>query len=294
MNDKVTIITAFFPIKRENWTGFERDNKKYLQYFEFWARIKNDLVIYTTPEAKDEIEKLRKEKFNLKNTQVITIDDITSIDKELYNSIVEASSNELSKSFRIEPSFPESWNPNYNYVVMLKEWCIYDAINNGYAKGTILWLDFGFNHGGEYYTNANDFNFMLHPFENIPLFETIRRMDTYVQGNILIGPDYLFLKLWPMMRNNMIALNKLGLMDDDQTLLQMCYMENKDMFELIDSKIWFYGLRKITDNNFQIAQLKQKSFKMLRFLKRKLKRRLKIYKYCKKNYNLLKKREIKG
>ena len=35
MDNKITIVTAFFPLKRENWKGFERPNNKYLEYFEF-------------------------------------------------------------------------------------------------------------------------------------------------------------------------------------------------------------------------------------------------------------------
>ena len=42
--EKITIVTAFFPLKREKWENFERPNNKYLEYFEFWARIKNDMV----------------------------------------------------------------------------------------------------------------------------------------------------------------------------------------------------------------------------------------------------------
>ena len=61
MDNKITIVTAFFPLKRENWKGFERPNNKYLEYFEFWARIKNDMIIYTDEETSKYIEEIRKE-----------------------------------------------------------------------------------------------------------------------------------------------------------------------------------------------------------------------------------------
>ena len=86
MNDyKITLVTAFFPINRERWKGFERSNKKYLDYFKFWARIKNDLIIYTDKKSSGYIKKVRDD-FGRKNTKVIVIDDWTKIDEELYQS----------------------------------------------------------------------------------------------------------------------------------------------------------------------------------------------------------------
>ena len=44
---EITIISAFFDINRKDWYGFNRSRTEYLQYFKFWARIKNKLVIFT-------------------------------------------------------------------------------------------------------------------------------------------------------------------------------------------------------------------------------------------------------
>ena len=74
-NKKITIVTAFFPLKRENWNGFERPNNKYLEYFEFWSKIQNDMIIYTDNENAKYISDIRKNKYNRKNTEIIVIDD---------------------------------------------------------------------------------------------------------------------------------------------------------------------------------------------------------------------------
>ena len=37
----ITIVTAYFDIGRGNWNNSERGNNKYINYFKFWARIKN-------------------------------------------------------------------------------------------------------------------------------------------------------------------------------------------------------------------------------------------------------------
>ena len=96
-DNSIDIVTAFFPLNRERWDGFERNNDKYIEYFKFWAQINNKLVVYTTEEFSEKVKEIRKDK----PTKIITIDDYRSIDTELYNSIKDASSNKLNKEFHI-------------------------------------------------------------------------------------------------------------------------------------------------------------------------------------------------
>lgn len=306
MNDyKITLVTAFFPINREKWKGFERSNKKYLDYFKFWARIKNDLIIYTDKKSSGYIKKVRDD-FGRKNTKVIVIDDWTKIDEELYQSNKNALHNRLSIDFRLKPNNPESWNSDYNFMMILKEWCIMDAVKKQYAKGMIAWIDFGFNHGGEYYTNSEEFDyewqynfsnkihlFTVNTLDDLPIFEICRRMNTYIQGDMVVAPANLWIELWNLVRENMIALNKVGLSDDDQTLLQMSYLQKKEIFELHTSK-WFSELNDYGNKKLTIKKEKVKKFQKLREIKRKLQHRKEIREYCRKWYNILKDEEMKG
>lgn len=306
MNDeKITLVTAFFPINRENWKGFERSNKTYLDYFKFWARIKNDLVIYTDKQSSEQIEKVRED-FGRKNTKVVIIDDWTKIDVELYQSNKNALSNRLSIDFRLKPNNPESWNYNYNFIMLLKEWCVKDAVEKKYANGMIAWIDFGFNHGGEYYINPEEFDFewkycfsnKIHLFtvneiDDLPIFEICRRMNTYIQGNIIVAPANLWIDLWNLVRENLIALNKVGLSDDDQTILQMSYYEKKYLFELHPSNFFSeindYGNKKLTTRKKTI-----KKFQKLREIKHRIEYRILLKKYFRKWYNILKNEKLKG
>ena len=308
MNEKITLVTAFFPIQRENWEGFERDDSKYFKYFEFWARIQNDLIIYTTPEYANKALEIRK-KFGRNNTKVIEIKDIEKLDEELFNSIYKASKHELSKLFHVNCNFPESWNHYYNYVMMLKEWCIYDAIKKDLVSNAIAWIDFGFNHGGEYYINENDFDcllesnfskdkihvFTVNELDFLPIFETVRRMDTFIQGNFFIANKDLWGKLWKIMRENMMALNKVGLIDDDQTILLMAYYQEPELFELHKTDRWFEQLSLCAgDHKFEISEINKKKFLNLRKIKRKILNNIKMKKYCHKWYKILKNEEMKG
>ena len=61
MDKELTLITAYFDIGRGEFDGnYARGNNKYIDYFKFWARMKNDVIIYTQPEFKDEILEIRE------------------------------------------------------------------------------------------------------------------------------------------------------------------------------------------------------------------------------------------
>ena len=244
MNNEITIVTALFSINRDKWKGFERSNNKYIEYFKFWARIQNNMIIYTTSDYEAEVMQIRKN-FDRENTKVVVIDDVYSIDIDLYQSILNVAKNQDSVNFRLHPEAPESWNANYNYITCLKTWFLQDAVSRFNVNGHLAWVDFGFNHGGELYTNSNDFDFkwqynfndkvnifLKHPLDNSQtIFDICRRMDTYIQGSIMIASTHNWIKLWPIIREQMLSLNRVGLMDDDQTIMLMAYRNNPQMFE---------------------------------------------------------------
>lgn len=303
-DNKITIVTGFFPLNREKWDGFNRDNSKYLKDFEFWCRIKNDMIIYTDKDTKEEIEKIRIEKYGRKNTTIICIDDYKKIDEELYYSIKTSTENLLNIKFHLYDTNPESWNANYNYIMLMKEWCVQDAINRKLAKGMIAWIDFGFNHGGEYYINSEEFDFEwkypfsnkvhffnIHEIDNIPIFETIRLMSTYIQGCVIVAPDDMWNYLWKFVRENMILLNKIGLSDDDQVLLYMFYKENPEKCEL-HKCMWFDQFKMFSDQEFTCKR-KNENEGAFKNLKSKIKWHITILKYLKRWYKILINEETK-
>lgn len=125
---EITIVTAYFDIGRDKWKGFERGNNKYINYFKFWAKINNKVIIYTSPEFEDEIKDIRKN-FGLENrTKIIIINDFRDFDKDLYYRMKDAMNNDTALLFHKETHRPEAWSWDYNYIMMLKTYCIMDAI----------------------------------------------------------------------------------------------------------------------------------------------------------------------
>lgn len=276
---KITIVTAFFSIGRENWNGFQKTDEEYFRYFEFWAGLKNKLIAYVSHEEQaKEIYHIR-DKFGQKdNTICVVIEDIFSVDKELYASIEKVSKYERVGASRLFPNNPESWNPDYNYIMLMKEWCAKDAVEKGYAKGMVAWVDFGINKGGAVYTKKEEFQFLWeYPFptkinlftlsdieDRPPIYEMIRDMSTVIQGGVIVAPDFYWDKLWSLMRQNMMLLNKIGFMDDDQTILLMSFLDEKECFAL-HSCDWIMQFKDFGNPNLT---LRAKPTKRLNILKR--------------------------
>ena len=61
MMNEITIVTAFFDIGRKNFETYPRSNENYLEYFKIWARMKNNLIVYTNVSMAEKVRKFRRE-----------------------------------------------------------------------------------------------------------------------------------------------------------------------------------------------------------------------------------------
>jgi protein YibB len=244
---EITIVTAFFDIDRENWKTAALSREEYLRHFAFWARLKNRLMVYTDAETARSVRAIR-EGFGLgERTHVIVIEDFATLDPELMTSISLAMQGERTKYFHVKPKNPESWNPYYNYMMLLKSWCVCNAIEQGLASGMVAWLDFAYNKSGLLYQNAEEFDFLwqadfeekiylyaLNSPDDTPVYEIIQRMETYFQGGSMIAPASLWPTFRQMLRRAMLDLNRCGLADDDQVVMLMAYRQNPSMFQVVN------------------------------------------------------------
>lgn len=243
--EEITVVTAFFDIGRAKIKNFERDNDKYISYFKFWARMRNNLIIYTDKKTAEKVLEIRKS-FNLQDrTKIIIIDDVYALDSDVYQKIKTALSHEICVNFRKKPQNPESWNPQYNYITFLKPYFVADAVDRGYADGLVAWIDFGFNHAGETCVKAEEFDFLwrynfankihlfaLEELDDIPIFEIVRTMKAYIAGAVMVAPAQLWAKLADSYKEAAITLAQCGFADDDQTLAIMAYRKNPQIFEI--------------------------------------------------------------
>ena len=263
---EITIVTAFFDIGRKNMEGFKRDNQTYFDYFKFWARINNKMIIYTDANLIDEIYNIRAA-FNLaEKTTIIPIDNFEDLVPESYSHIKKGLSHPLTQKFRKNPNAPESYNPKYTYLTFLKPWLIQNAIKKGLISGMIAWVDFGYNHGGKTYTIPEQFNFTwdydfsqkIHLFHlkelnTLPIFEVIRQMPVDVSAGVIVAPDHYWNVLVESFIDSVKCLAKCDFADDEQTLLLMAYRENPNLFELHLIPDWFLVFKNFGGEHLTIG-----------------------------------------
>ncbi|EAH9085884.1 protein YibB, partial [Campylobacter jejuni] len=139
---------------------FERDNDKYLSYFEFLAGIKNKMIIYTQENIKEKILDTRK-KHNLEDKTIIITKELQEFDEQGYKKIIDTFKDYNQGINRKNPNNIECISPMYCYLMYLKPFFVCDAIEEGLTNENIMWLDFGFNHGGEFFIDKEQFNFLL-------------------------------------------------------------------------------------------------------------------------------------
>lgn len=265
-----TIVTAYFDIGRGEFKGdYTRGNNKYINYFKFWARIKNELVVYTQPEFEDEILEIR-EKFGLKDkTKIIVIDDIYSLYPEIYKRMNEIEKNECFKKYRYIKYSPDNM-AKYDYIMFLKTWCLMDAVKNNYVSTEfIAWFDFGFNHGGDIYSCEDDFDFLWeYDFEDKiylssikkddgkPIFQIIQNSEVYIQGCPYMIPTHLMNTFYDLIYQSLWSLLDNGFIDDDQTLLLMAYRKNTSIFKT-NIYDWFMIFYNCGANHMKLTTKKE-------------------------------------
>jgi len=256
--NNITLVTAFFDLKRDTWDGFSRSNNDYLEYFRFWARINNDLVVYTTADVAKTVMEIRDEFGLTHRTFIYVIDDFRTIDSEMYSSYCKQMAFKESLAFRLIKHVPESYNPVYNYLTCLKPWFLRDAAKKGHVSDFASWIDFGFNHGGEVFSNARQFNFTwsydfprkinlfsIRDMADLPLFEVVRTSSTSIMGAFIVVPLELIDQLYVISKSITNALSICGLPDDDQTVLEASVKSDPDAFVINQSSwhlpIFHYG-----------------------------------------------------
>ncbi|MCR5253495.1 MAG: hypothetical protein K6C98_07260 [Treponema sp.] len=286
MNDDVTLVTAFFDIGRGDFNIVRcepRSAQKYIDYFDFWARIQNKLVVYTSPEYAKQIRDVRKKYGRENETVIIEIEDIFAIEKDIYNRMKNIESDENFKDFRF-------WNKevsnraDYNYIMLMKYWCMQDAVARGLCSNVVFWIDFGYNHGGVCYTKTEEFNFYITGTTNnkIQLYALPQKepekvsgiqslqfqFDTFA-GCPVVAPYSMCNELWQMTKTAMLSLISLDCIDDDQQLLLMAYKLHPECFEIHNSD-WFMPLKEYWGGSYLTVKEKETIVSKKTFVRRLL------------------------
>lgn len=265
MND-ITIVTAFFDIGRSNWTPdkglphyLHRTTDTYLQRFGHMAKLDNPMVIFTSKEFAKEIQFLRQNR----PTDILVVDfnnNFKKLRSEIQN--VQGNVEFQSKINPMQVKNPEYWSADYVLVNMLKASFVHQAIKQNLIKTDLVsWLDFGycreestlngvtnwqypFNKDKIHFFNLKDWK------EGTYIEDVIFNNDVHITGPCIVAGKEMWPKLEALIHHNLEELFKNNLIDDDQTLLLMSYLQKPEIFELhkVNSSDWFIVFKEYNVN----------------------------------------------
>lgn len=268
--NEITIITAFFDINRHTMGSFSRTREQYFEYFSDWARLQNRIVVFCSGQDKVVVERIRQQYGLSDKTNIIEVENVTEMDIDLFRKIDEVMNSNHFRNFMYFDKNPEVINSKYNFIMCIKPLLVNVAIEKLNLKGLVAWMDFGFNHNREFYPYPYEFDFnwkynfdsrYIHLFRlkelpDLPIFEVIRRMETYIQGGVIVADSEKWPIFWGLVRDNMSTILRVGLSDDDQVLYLMAVKAQPDEFE-VHLANWNQGIKLFGGENLTYISKKE-------------------------------------
>ena len=263
MND-ITIVTAFFDIGRGDWTPdkglphyLHRTNQTYLERFGHMAKLENPMVVFTSKEFVSDIRFLRQDR----TTDIFTIDFQDNF-KDLREKVSAIQKNKEFQS-KINPREcrnPEYWNADYVTVNTLKSSFITKAIENDVVSTDLVaWMDFGYCREESTLNGVKKWKYpfdknKIHFFNikewvpNTYISDVIFNNDVHITGPCIVAGKEMWFTLEKLVHHSINELMKNNLVDDDQTLLLMSYLQKPELFELhpVSKSDWFVAFKEFS------------------------------------------------
>ena len=260
MND-ITIVTAFFDIGRGEWTPdkglphyLQRTTKTYIERFGNMAKLENPMVIYTSEDLVEEIKALREDRqtdifvVDFKNNFQKLRDEVTRVQKD---PVYQAKINPM------QVKNPEYWNADYVVVNLLKSTFVCQSLEK-INTDLVAWMDFGYCRK-PIVCNKWQYNFdknKIHFFnikdwvEGTFIQDVIANNDVHITGPMIVAGKEMWPTLETLVHHSVSELLKNDLIDDDQTILLMSYLQKPELFELhkVSSNDWFVAFKDYNDN----------------------------------------------
>ena len=265
---EIIIVTAFFDIGRKDFGSYARSAETYLQYFRFWAGIKNRMLIFCQPQYTESIRSVREEYGLADKTEITEIENIFDIEPRLFERMKRVENDRDFQNFRYYCA-PEN-RADYSYAVMLKAWCMAQAAGHCSDDCMIAWVDFGINHSDYKYADSSEFRFLWeHEFpdkitafchfspDTISLIDSLQFMVPCFDGSSVIMPQKLCGHYWEAVLDAMKTLVKVGCIDDDQMLSMIVYKNEPELFNIILEKGWYSVFELCCGRTFTLSPVPQ-------------------------------------
>ena len=264
------IITAFWDVGRSKNCEIPRSNSRYYQEFAEWARIRNQLIVYTDEKSKKIISDIRK-KYGLEDKTIIIETDIFTIESDLYKKMEKVELNKSFLEFRYRPEAMEN-KARFDYAWFMKYWCLSDASNYVKQDDVLAWFDFGFNHLNRCYSNMKEFDFTwilnrnvskvqvfsLTDVDSYEIIDVLQFMKDSIMGVFMLVEAGYANEFWNVIKQAMNSLLMIGCMDDDQVLVLMAYKWRPDLIHVNVSEWWYLPLKECGATDLSVTYNKEK------------------------------------
>ena len=268
MND-ITIVSAFYDLDRGKWKHFSRKTDYYFECFERLCQLKNQIIVFSESKFKYKFDYIIE---NIKSDLIVVYQEKKDIfDRELIDRIKRT--QELKSDQEKTITVPEQWCPEYVYLTTLKTYFCCTAIQQervndtsesfSIVNDTVAWIDFGYVRKEKYLPESRLWKYAfrdkihLWSIRNIPqridIKEVIKTFKAYIMGGHIIASKNKWFYLKESMNCQLEKLLSNSLIDDEQTLLLMAYLENKKEYvlyrEIIDYSDldWFFIFKYYND-----------------------------------------------
>lgn len=268
MSNRLTLVTAFVDIGRDQWSNFTRNANQYLDSFEVFLRYDYDMIIFIDDRFYDDL-KARHDRSPYPNKRIIPINRQWMIDNlwawsRLGIEQALMSSDEYKSIIpeRIQQSYPENTNPNYTILTHSKIDFVNYAIDYYHTNEYVAWVDFGYFHNKTSYDFLPRGDFNLDKFNtgrvNICLVNPIDDLDRDIMFTLKNAPEkigaYFFMANHANMKKFQEASTRwlikfqeeLKICDDEQHIWLQIYFENPELFELHTFGRWHQAMRYFT------------------------------------------------
>jgi protein YibB len=265
--NNISIVTAFFDIGRGDWTPdkglphyLHRTTDTYFERFGHLAQLDNEMVVFTSEDLADKVYELRKDKIT--KTKVVTIDfpNTFQIEREMISEIQKNPNFQIMIN-PMQVRNPEYWSADYVLVNYLKSHLVNFAITNNFVDNDLVaWLDFGYCRNKETLNNVKEWKypfdtnkihfFNFREYKDLPIQDIIANNIVHMFGAKIVAGKEMWPKLEELIYGAFKNLTDANMIDDDQTLMLLAYLYDKELFELhrIDENDPFIIFRNFNEN----------------------------------------------
>lgn len=237
-----TFATAFYDIGRGKWSSYKRTVEDYMNYFNTVSKLKANMVIFCDESHRELISRIRKDDEHTKI--VVTPFDQCEFYKSYYTKVKMVMDSSLYKSNIIHHDIPEMNFPEYN-IINFNKICFVQEATKHFTTKNYGWIDFGFGHGKV--DVSMDLSFMDYRTSGDRIYmgclkKPVDQMlyhpwsyfsnEVFITGSAFVGTMKSIKDLKTAICCVIDESLLRNIIDDDQTIYNMAYLTNKNLFNL--------------------------------------------------------------